>query len=369
MTNIHAIGQESSSQLEEAADWFLHIRDDDMTESDFIRWRNWIAADECNARAFDEVVRLWGQCDALKSLPWPDEKELSQDDYMAEQPLGRVGNAANAALRRAIFRRVAVAGIAALAAGVALVFLSPGAISPDSFWNPTAQTYETTIAEHHEIVLPDGSHVFMGAKSRLSVIFKDNRRNVTLYSGEALFEVAKDPQRPFLVKAGPGTVRAVGTAFDVKIGPRGVTVVVTEGTVEISEVAVSGDRNANLNSLLKAPALDAGSVTVVEGQKVDYSFNGNVGSIEGADIALASTWRDGRLSFIGATLEAVVADVNRYTSREIIIADKAATRLLFTGTIYQDNVDEWLAGLERVFPIRIVDLGEKGVLIISRDKG
>ncbi len=354
MTNTYETEPLLSSTIEEAADWFLRIRDSEMSETELALWQDWIEGDESHMRAYDEIVQLWGCYDKLDAIPKISKTALAGDSYDASAPIPIQSGGMKAKTAMSLTRRAIFTGLTAIAATVALVFVSSDIITPDSIWSPTIEDYQTQVAEHREITLADGSHISLGAMSHISVELTDKARRLTLHSGEALFEVEKDPERPFLVTAGPSTVRAVGTAFNVKIGPQEVTVTVVEGEVRVSRAYGVG-----------VPEITG--VAVREGQKVDFAVAGEVGIVETADVALATMWHEGRLIYIEQSLEAVMADINRYTSPEIIIADQTAKTLVFTGTVFQNDVKNWLAGLEKVFPVRVVDLGGKGVLIISND--
>ena len=94
--------------------------------------------------------------------------------------------------------------------------------------------YETRIGEQNSITLVDGSVIQLNTDSHIQVNYEKNQRSIVLMAGEAHFEVAKDPSRPFVVKAGDGMVRAVGTAFTVRINPEALKVIVTEGKVALA---------------------------------------------------------------------------------------------------------------------------------------
>ena len=97
--------------------------------------------------------------------------------------------------------------------------------------------YETRIGEQNTITLVDGSVIQLNTDSQIQVNYLGNQRNIVLTAGEAHFDVAKDPQRPFVVSAGEGMVRAVGTAFSVRLDQQAVKVIVTEGKVALASSA------------------------------------------------------------------------------------------------------------------------------------
>src|SRR5690606_34952861 len=93
--------------------------------------------------------------------------------------------------------------------------------------------YQTERAEHKALVLPDGSTVRLGALTSISLNYTDEMRYLVLEGGEAFFEVARDQRRPFIVQTGAITVKAVGTAFNVRRAAERVSVTVSEGAVDV----------------------------------------------------------------------------------------------------------------------------------------
>ena len=94
-------------------------------------------------------------------------------------------------------------------------------------------TFVTGVAEHSDITLPDGSHIQMGARSKVTIDYTPQRRELRLVWGEAYFSVQKDPNRPFLVNVLNETITALGTAFDVRTTNKRVVVAVADGAVRV----------------------------------------------------------------------------------------------------------------------------------------
>ncbi len=202
---------------------------------------------------------------------------------------------------------------------------------------------------HETAALADGSTVALGGKSSLSVLYSAQSRVVVADDGEAFYKVSKDPARPFIVRAGPVTVTAVGTAFSVRRAGESVSVVVTEGAVDVK---VDG-----------GATVEAAVVRAEAGQRVRYDRGELTQSAESAAPEIAMAWQEGRLQFVDEPLRLVVASVNRYSEREIVIADHATEELRFTGTVFEKGVDGWLQGVATVFPIRIIELDKRRVMI------
>jgi transmembrane sensor len=188
-------------------------------------------------------------------------------------------------------------------------------------------------------VLPDGSKVELGAGSRITTQYSNRTRGVTVDSGEAFFSVKKDARRPFIVTVGDLRVIAVGTAFNVRRADDQVVVAVEEGKVRVADSSGAGSDLA---------AVGAGEQAVYRKTARHLA----IVHIKPADAAL---WRDGILKYEHEPLSAVAADLNRYSTRKIVISDPAIAELPFTGTVFSTRIDEALHAFIDVFPLTIIE--------------
>jgi len=179
-----------------------------------------------------------------------------------------------------------------------------------------------------------------------------------LRSGEGYFSVAPNKARPFVVKAGELNVRAVGTEFNVRRSDGRVVVTVTKGTVDVYPGAA--EQSAVDTDGFTHPG--PGGVRVSEGNEVTWALDKKSPTVAAIDSKHAATWRQGRLEYIQEPLSSVIADVNRYASREIVIANKEVGEMSFTGTVLTDDTNEWLHSLPAVFPIKIASDSQRDVL-------
>ncbi len=194
-------------------------------------------------------------------------------------------------------------GYGALAAGVAILGVGMSLQSRDG-----GTTLATSRGEFRRVALADTSIANMNSDSRLEVRFTTARRQIDLVKGEAWFEVAKDKSKPFVVAAGGVEVRAVGTAFGVRRFPNGAEVLVTEGTVEVWTGQARARLVAGERSFLP---YNAAQITVAR---------------QPQEIQRKLAWREGNLAFTRQTLGEAAADFNRYSARQIVIADPALER-------------------------------------------
>ena len=209
-------------------------------------------------------------------------------------------------------RRGIFLGGSAIAAGLGAVAFLPNAFLPEPVRLRTAK------GEIRLLPLADGSSVTLNTSSLLQVAYSPSRRDVALMSGEALFDVAKDHQRPFVVRVGRASVRAVGTSFSVRLDPTGaVRVLVREGVVEVMHDGRTTPVRAVANVLATVSPLAGGDIAVQQ-----------VGSQE---VTRNLAWRDGMLSFDGESLAEAAAEFDRYSTPRIVIDDPRLGRQTLTG--------------------------------------
>jgi transmembrane sensor len=205
-------------------------------------------------------------------------------------------------------RKAMLAGGAAAAAGVGMALVSRG-MQPD--------TLSTEIGQVREIVLADGSLVSLNTDSEIFVAFTEQMRNITLLKGEALFDVAKNKNRPFVVSVGNTRVRAVGTSFTVsRLKEKSVQVLVKEGVVELhrTDVPQAPPVRAVANVRAIVPP-DAPIITR---------------AIPEEKLARDLEWQYGRISLDNETLADAASQFARYSEVRIVV-DPAVSARTVTG--------------------------------------
>ncbi len=180
------------------------------------------------------------------------------------------------------------------------------------------ERYATRVGEMRVVPLNDGSLISLNTQSEVVVRYSKSRRDIDLIQGEALFDVAKNAQRPFVVHAGDTAVRAVGTSFTVRMLPsRPVQVLVKEGVVEVSrpDIPVAPPVRAVADTRAVAPE----NAPIV------------AKSIAAAEVERALAWRDGRIAFHGETLGTAADEFARYSDIRIRIDDPSIAGERITG--------------------------------------
>lgn len=213
--------------------------------------------------------------------------------------------------------------------------------------------YRTGVGERRVVALRDGSSVTLNTASTVEVAYTDAERRVRLVRGEALFDVAHDAARPFLVDAGSARFRALGTAFNVRLRPDVVELTVTEGVVGVAaregEVAVP-----------VAARIAAGGGAVVRSGAVAPT------ALDDQRLRQRTAWQEGVLEFDGESLAQVVGEFNRYRRQPIVIGDARLESLRIGGRFEVDEADKFLAALTSSFPIEVIDTADGGVLLVER---
>lgn len=247
----------------------------------------------------------------------------------------------------------------ALAASIVLALTVGGSwIYRDALFHPNR--YATVVGGLESVPLADGSRVTLNTDSQMRVALSDSTRSVDLDRGEAYFEVAKDPTRPFVVNAGRKRVVAVGTQFSVFREGDDIRVTVAEGTVRLEDRAVSGAPTGQQSSGSAAGSgqllLPAGSVARAQKDAVMVRNEGS------AEIQQHMSWRSGLLTFRDTSLADAVTEFNRYNERKIVIEDPAIASLELGGVFRSTNIDPFIALLEQGFPVRAKEEGNRIVL-------
>ena len=316
--------------MAQAAAWVARLGGS-VAGEDGVEFDAWLEAAPRNRAAYRRAVLLWQEFDARAG------------DVLAElAPRGRQAPARPPAARRASpLRWLAPAGGFALAAGLAL------AVLPSLMVPTTVTAYATGKGEHRHIALADGSAIDLDAETRLRVTLSRSERRVTLGDGQAIFDVAHDARRPFVVAASGRIVRDLGTQFDVKARGDELTVTVARGRVEVESVSSA------------APA-----IALAPGQRLAIDAAG-VGQLTRVDPAETFSWRAGRLVYRAQPLADVVADLNRQFVEQTKIADPELGKLPITGVVVLDNPRAVVARLSLMLPIKAVP-SDKALILLRR---
>jgi transmembrane sensor len=343
----------------DAAEWFLAIYAEEEPSAETVQaWLRWLDSSAENRRAFEDIVQIWHATpSAVVSCP---DKPAAEEEYDGSISIAewrrRRQTISIARSRRRPFLAIAAAALLAAVGVVSYRALIPSPVSQGEF--------VTRTGEHRQIELADGSHVTLGAHSRLSVDLKPDARDLHLGAGEAYFSVAKDARRPFVVRALNGQIVALGTAFNVRSVEGRVTVTVTEGSVKVTDASV---RTAALSSALPEPMQRLSRGEQLTYRQAKDSFAAAAEKVEHVDVNESARWREGWLVYRDEPLKYVIADILRYTNLHVEVAALAAD-VQFSGAVFRDDIDEWILALPEVASVSVERTGA-GYVIRSKSAG
>ncbi|MBS0417915.1 MAG: FecR family protein [Proteobacteria bacterium] len=296
----------------QAADWFVEFRTAEPNERGRKAFLAWLKESPAHMAAYLEMASLWDQSGALEiRAEWSLEALLdeakSDHQNVVQLYLPGADEAGHISQRRHVWIRAV-----GLAASLLLVIGAALGIWAYSLRN----TYSTAVAEQRSVVLSDGSTVELNARSRMRVRFTEHERHVDLLDGQALFTVAKNASRPFVVESRGTLVRAVGTQFDVYSNNSGTTVTVLEGTVAVTPEA--------------APSQSPPSL-INAGQQLVIGAEGRPRKIHAANPGVATAWTHRELIFEDTPLQEVATEFNRYNRRQLLIRDPSLQAFAIDG--------------------------------------
>ncbi|MGZ0079031.1 FecR family protein [Methylomonas sp. YC3] len=209
------------------------------------------------------------------------------------------------------------------------------ALYPPAFWRAD---YLTGKGEQRTVTLADGSRVMLNTATALAIHFDAGTRRVELLAGEAFFDVAKNPQRPFVVAAAGSEVRAVGTAFAVKRQSEHTEVELVEGIVEIQD---AGQQHQERLTAGQSASIGANSIALKSAGQPD-------------SMAL---WRAGYLQFDGLPLSDAIAQINQYRPGRVVLLNTALADKRISGLFRLDALDQAIASLKAAVPeLQIVNV-------------
>jgi len=308
----------------EAAAWHDRLGARSVTTQeieDFFAWRRTPA----NADAYRRLEAFWAQ---TKNLA--DNKDIARavDDAMSRR-----------AERRPRLPRTSL-GMVAVGAAFVLAFTGWG-------WWQGRTTFATSVGEQRIVQLADGSSVRLDTDSRIRVRFAADQRLIELEAGQAMFDVAPDRERPFVVQAGDARVTAVGTVFDVRREAGGASVTLVSGVVDV----VSGREQAT--------RMSAGHQARVAPRET---------RIEVVDVALETSWTDGRIVLRDTPLREAVAEVNRYLTAKVELAPGRLEGVAVNGVFKTGDRDAFVSTVSGGLDLQATRKANGSIMLAERAK-
>lgn len=363
----------SAQILDEASAWFTELTAGDLDTAAQAEFNTWLRRSPEHVQAYLQIAAFWEDAEVLKTPPAEDFEGLiararqERNVYPLELAAGAElalsnANTAPAVPAAATGDRRRSPGLVALAASIILAVLATGA----AWMYLQRGVYTTDIGEQRSFTLDDGSSIELNARSRLKVRFTAQHRTVDLLQGQALFRVAKDAARPFVVESGGARVRAVGTQFDVYRKNIGTIVTVVEGRVVVAapsisapEPATSDTAPSGANPAAPSDAAPQGEVLLQAGEQLTVSTETaparpfSQPRPRRTNIASATAWIEKKLVFDGAPLRDVVEEFNRYNRQQLVIHDPSVYEFHISGVFSSTDSARILEVLRRRFGVTV----------------
>jgi transmembrane sensor len=329
----------------EASYWIARRESGPWDPADAAAFANWLNASRSHEAAYYRFRAMWKETGRLNAL----SRTASPEGTLSEAFEHREARFAPEPVQRQmegtspwrVHRNLAIAA-SLLIAAVLGGFLWSVLLAP---------TYSTAVGGLESVPMADGSRIIMNTDSELRIAFSETERRVELARGEAFFDAAKDPRRPFVVTAGSKRIVAVGTQFSVRRHEEEIQVSVTEGAVRIESA-----RNAKSGAgvLLRAGTMGRSQNGAVLVQKRPLD-----------EIEQQLTWRSGTLTFENTPLAQAVAEFNRYNARKIVIEDPSIAAIEVGGVFRATNIEPFIRLIEDGLSIGVRE--EKERIVLARD--
>lgn len=314
---------------QEAADWLAKLDGGNLSDAQRTALKAWLSRDPEHARALKSLAAIWSDMDELlNDLP----------------PAPATGRGGLFSLLRGRYRLAS--GLAAVCLGLVALFAWK-LVPMDAPATLEMSFYSTGVGKQQVEQFSDGSSAHLNTDSMIEAEYSASMRIVRLLRGEALFDVAPDPARPFIVYAGDTRVQAIGTRFIVRLKSENIVVTVTDGRVQLSRRAGNESR---------APAGQEQEVIVVRaGEEVEVDNEmapPEPREVQDEELKRRLSWLSGQLVFKNERLEQVIEEISRYVPDQIVIDDPDLRDVLISGRFQIGDTDALLEAIEVSFNVQ-----------------
>jgi len=307
-----------------AAAWFSRERSGELTGAETAALKAWLDENPAHQAAYADIRLAWGSAAAVRDDP--------QVMAIREQWTKRHQHRRRHGMVRALAACLIVAVLAGAGFGGWQWYAGPRPLAD--------RTFRTALGEQSTVKLPDGSVLTLNTDTVVRTRADKDKRLLYLERGQAFFQVAKDARHPFVVAAAGRTITALGTAFDVRVDQHAFKVTLVEGTVrvEASAPAMAASLPGPRSVKVQATEMVAGSQLVAPD---DEQWR-----LTRANVVTETSWTRGQLVFEDRSLAEVVAEVNRYSDRKVVLADASLAATPISGTFKLGDVDRFVHAVE-----------------------
>jgi transmembrane sensor len=342
---------EGAPVAETAAAWALRQEERALSSAEQREFDAWLAGDRAHLAAYDAA--LW-------ALDAPAR-------HAGEPPLMAMREAALSARGERRSSVLAWGGLGgAVAASMLGLWLWTG--SPDGWEarqsvrsasqnaDPRKAGYSTAVGERLTVTLPDSSVVTLDTDSRIRVAYSGLERGVQLLRGQALFDVAHGRPLPFQVYAAGQRITAVGTLFNVRLDGSRVKVALLKGVVRLRPASPA----------VGAPSSNRRDIVMRAGDAAELRA-AQPAIVRPADVARLASWRSGELVFNDTRLGDAVAEVNRYTTHPIAIADSNVGNYRITGVFRSSDPERFSEAMSEILPVEVAHSPDGAPVLRARN--
>ena len=335
----------------EAEQWWTTLREGELSRADRERFVDWLQAAPKNVSEYLELADFWRDLGAVGGDTEVEAILAEVETHDNIVPLS--GSISTALPSKARTHRPWLA-----AAACALVVLA-GALA---LLQPSDVLISTAVGEQRSITLADGSLIKLNTRTTIRHRFDESTRRVELIEGEALFDVARDEQQPFIVTAGATEVRVLGTSFNVyKQSDLEATVSVLEGRVTVRATGlITADQAGSAAGDMLQPS--PSEVELTDGQQIHIRPKEKVTPVKEVPPEKVVEWTTRRITFENTALSDVVAEFNRYNTSQLRVDDPDLALLELNGVFKPHSQDDLLEYLQEAEDVRIHRVGDQRVI-------
>lgn len=326
-----------------AAEWFARL-DRGLTAEEQDRYMEWLAQDPAHRKAMSRYQTDWDEFDRLAGIHLKTHARIDPDllapSKRSDRRIGELG------------RKIVRFGTLPFAAIIA-VLLYVSFSQPEESAGLKLQPAVELLARIEQRTLADGSVIEINRGAEVEVAYTANERRVYLKKGEANFDVAKDPDRPFLVNVAGVDVQAIGTVFSIRLLDDEVDVIVTEGIVNVKpslEEAKADDTFLKVGQRAKVDLASEAPVIKVE----------EIGEVELEELHL---WQPRLLDYDEILLGDIVKEFNRSNPIKVVLSDASLERISLSSTFWSDNVEGFVRLMESSFNMEAEWRGSREIVL------
>ncbi|MEM0912451.1 MAG: FecR domain-containing protein [Pseudomonadota bacterium] len=338
--------------LKEAHQWREALYREEVSEKISTEFERWLAHSHTHQKAYKEALSFW---QALEGLEAPLTSPLKQSHEVRRKNdfllfwKSRLLDTLSAT-------HLVGAGVAAFIF-VVVAFFSFQPLEQPSSSNAKATAFASQTAEIKTIQLEDGSILILSADTSIKATLSDTQRRIELEKGAVFFDVTKDEKRPFVVYADDFIVSVLGTSFEVSRDNDVFRAAVESGVVDVSFPYYIANKASRANAMLTLDAGQQAFASVASGLKAE----------QGGSVSAIAQWRKGKISYQGETLNEVIAELNRFSAKPILLDQWIpADSLRLRGTFDTSNIEAVIRTIASVHSLQ-ADISDNKIVLTQED--